>query len=120
MKARHTALLEVLKMLRDAEVAEMAEISEKCALLRQEHADWKARRGGDAPKWSDVSVAAEVTAQQQWADWRATKLSDLASDLAILEAQREQQKSVARRAFGRVDALERLIRKHPPAKTRRA
>ncbi|MCP5036734.1 MAG: hypothetical protein GY945_03950 [Rhodobacteraceae bacterium] len=60
-----------------------------------------------------VSTSAEPLAQhdRDWQEWRRQKRRELNVSLAAIEAEREAARVVAKTAFGRVQAVEKLVQR---------
>lgn len=61
------------------------------------------------PQPGEISLVARY--DQNWQEWRRRKKQSLNITLANLEAEREQARAVARKAFGRNQAVANLIQK---------
>ncbi len=58
----------------------------------------------------------ELANAERWAQWADRKALDLGARLAQLAALQEEQKLLARRALGRVDAFRKLLEKKQAAR----
>ena len=102
-------LQDLTRMLLDAELSELRQLSEDARLKRQEldrlgaalAARSEALRGGDP--FDDFAYRTGQDAR--WQAWTAGARAELNREAAAIAARREAQRKKAQRAFGRVEAL---------------
>lgn len=108
-----TKLAQLSKLVQDKELARLAEVSARRDNVRSEISDLKMELAeflnGD---WTeDASCFSQHGAY--WQEWQRQKHLALHITLAKLEAEREAVWVVAQKAFGRMQAVEKVILRHP-------
>jgi hypothetical protein len=115
-RRRERALLGLLEMIREAELARLAENTRRCEALR---ARIDRMRGASSPteaagEGTKAALAWEGSgAAERWERWKTAELARLNAELARLMAEREALIQAASRAVGRASAFEQMIRPRP-------
>ena len=110
-------LLGLLKVIRETELARLAENTRQCAALRAQidkvrNTDNSADAAGKDmradPAWAGSGAA------ERWEHWKSAEVARLNGELACLMAEREALARAARRAVGRASAFEEMILRTRP------
>lgn len=99
------------QMILDSDLTELKQTSEQIEALRAKirDLDGEVRRRSQAAAHSqDVDLALSSGRDAIWLNWVDTRKAALMRQIAQLAAQREDQLAVARKAFGRAQAIDAL------------
>ncbi len=115
-RQRESDLLGLLKMVRETELARLAENTRQCEALRVQID--RMRNMGNSPDATGENIQASLIwagsrAAERWENWKTAELARLNGELARLMAEREALIRAASRAVGRTSAFEEMIRARP-------
>ena len=110
-------LLGLLEMIRETELARLAENTRQCAALRAQID--KVRNTDNSAGAAGKDMQADLTwagsgAAERWERWKSAEVARLNGELARLMAEREALVRAASRAVGRASAFEEMILRTRP------
>ncbi len=116
MNQQEKRLDHLLNAVKEMEMARLKDIANERNAVEEHRRDLtRARREKLAFPAGPVQATALSNAER-WAKWADREALDLGARLARLAALQEEQKLLARRALGRVDAFRQLLEKKEAAR----
>lgn len=104
-------LAKISEVALSSELAKLAKINQQELIPKQKLQELSQKKDRVLAQSDDQLLAADITfsATAKWQAWEANKRQEILRELAQHAQRREQQLEQTRRAFGKKDALQKLL-----------
>ena len=118
MNQQEKRLDHLLNAVKEMEMARLKDIANERSAVESRRSDLTRARREKLMFPAGPVQASELSNAERWAKWADREALELGAKLARLAALQEEQKLLARRALGRVDAFRQLLEKKKKAARR--